>query len=87
MMPLVLKTKTSAIRIREVIGHLVHKDLITGLDEAARNCFSLLIAPPRLHCKIAVESVARRKHRIRILLPDYGCKVKNLGRWLLPGRR
>ena len=28
-----------------MIGHLVHKDLVTGLDEAARNRLSLLIAP------------------------------------------
>ena len=79
LMPLVLKTKTSpAIRIREVIGHLVHKDLVTGLDEAARNCFALLIAPPRLNPKIAIESVARRKHSIGILLTDYGRKGEEI---------
>ena len=48
-------------RIPELVGHPVHKDLITSLDVSMDDCFSGFIDTTRAHAKIACHHITRGK--------------------------
>ena len=53
--------------------HFVNEDLVTGLDEPARDFLALMIDPPGLYSEVAKKRVARGKHCIaRLFCHDGG---------------